>query len=365
MLESLPRTVSSPSIRTLARLPIFLALESRRAVIAGGNAAAAWKAELLAAAGAHVEIYTLAPSPELLAVAEGPARGSMTIRCQSLRASDLAGAALLIGACETDSEAAALRALAHAAGVPINVIDKPEFCDFSFGAIVNRSPLVIGISTGGAAPVFAQAIRARLEALIPMGFARWAAAALLWRPRVTARGLAFRARRTFWEAFISKAILHHDRAPHAADLDDLLATTGQRETGSIVLVDARIADPELLTLRAVRELQSADVIVIDDAVSPVILDFARREAKKLTIGPTDHDGLPAAESLEALMIKLAKSGKRILRLIGTGINSVPGHALIATCRRSGVHIDVVPGVDRTGEEGAGLVLNASRSCRAG
>ena len=95
---------------------------------------------------------------------------------------------------------------ARAAGVPVNVIDKPAFCDFSFGAIVNRSPLVIGISTDGAAPVFAQAIRAKLEALLPKGFADWAAAAARWRSAVKASGLSFAGRRKFWQVFTAHAV---------------------------------------------------------------------------------------------------------------------------------------------------------------
>ena len=112
---------------------------------------------------------------------------------------DLAGAAIAIGACEDDAEAARFAAAARAAGVPVNVIDKPAFCDFAFGAIVNRSPLVIGISTDGAAPVFAQAIRAKLEALIPRGFARWAEAARRWRGELKSSGLSFNGRRRFWQ----------------------------------------------------------------------------------------------------------------------------------------------------------------------
>ena len=116
-------------------------------------------------------------------------------------ADDFAGAAIAVADCADDTEAAQFAAAARAAGVPVNVIDRPAFCDFAFGAIVNRSPLVIGISTDGAAPVFGQAIRAKIEALIPKGFARWADAARAWRPRVQALALPFRGRRGFWEKF--------------------------------------------------------------------------------------------------------------------------------------------------------------------
>src|SRR6185437_8024015 len=165
----------------LARLPVFLALEGKRAVLAGGSAAAAWKAELLSASGARVDTYADAPSDELLQIAGDPPRGEIMVHRRTWTPDDLPGATVAIGAFDDDDSAAGFAAAARAAGVPVNVIDRPAFCDFSFGAIVNRSPLVIGISTDGAAPVFAQAIRAKLEALLPKGFADWAAAAARWR----------------------------------------------------------------------------------------------------------------------------------------------------------------------------------------
>src|SRR4029079_16702838 len=119
---------------------------------------------------------------------------------------DLPGAAVAIGACEHDREAECFVAAARTAGVPVNVIDKPRFCDSSFGSIVNRSPLVIGISTDGAAPIFAQAIRAKLEALLPRGFADWAAAAARWRGALKLSGLSFAARRKFWQIFTAHAV---------------------------------------------------------------------------------------------------------------------------------------------------------------
>src|SRR5262245_9825022 len=172
-----PRDADAPRMGALARLPVFLALDGKRAVVAGGNAAAAWKTELLSAAGARVEVYGTEICEELEQLVANPPRGAVTINARRWVPADLTGAAVAIGAFEADEGAAAFASAARAAGVPVNVIDRPAFCDFSFGAIVNRSPLVIGISTDGAAPVFAQAIRAKLEALLPKGFADWAAAA--------------------------------------------------------------------------------------------------------------------------------------------------------------------------------------------
>jgi len=177
---------------------------------------------------------------------------------------------------------------------------------------------VIGISTDGAAPVFGQAIRAKLEALIPRGFARWAEAARQWRPRVQEFALSFPERRRFWERFTARAVAEPERAPTASDITALMSERhgASSDTGSVVLVGAGPGDPELLTLRAVRALQSADVILIDDLVSEEVLDFARREAKKMMVGKTGHGPACKQSEINALMIKLAKAGKRVVRLKG-------------------------------------------------
>ncbi len=208
-----------------------------------------------------------------------------------------------MGAFDNDADAAAFAALARKVGVPVNVVDKPAFCDFSFGSIVNRSPLVIGISTDGAAPVFAQAIRAKLECMIPRGFARWAAAAKRWRPRVQARVPSFGTRKRFWERFTERAVAEPERTPDEADFDALTQGLPDADIGSVTLVGAGPGDPELLTLRAVRALQSADVILIDDLVSSQVLDFARREAKKMMVGKTGHGPACRQDEINALMIK--------------------------------------------------------------
>jgi uroporphyrin-III C-methyltransferase / precorrin-2 dehydrogenase / sirohydrochlorin ferrochelatase len=287
-----PTETKAPRMNALARLPAFFALEDRRAVVAGGTPAAAWKAELLSAAGASVEVFAQAPSEEMRALAASPPRGTIVIHERVWTAEDLPGAAIVVADCMDDEEAAAFAAAARSAGVPVNVIDRPAFCDFSFGAIVNRSPLVIGISTDGASPVFAQAIRAKIEALIPKGFARWAEAARNFRPRMQALTLPFRGRRNFWERFADRAIAAPNAAPSDDDLDALLKPAARENAGSVVLVGAGPGDPELLTLRAVRALQSADVILFDDLVSRDILDFARREAKKMLVGRRSHDFRP-------------------------------------------------------------------------
>ena len=314
-------------------------------MLPGGTPAAAWKAELLSASGARVEVFAATPSEDMLALAAAPPRGPIAIHDRSWAAGDFAGAAIAVADCGDDTAAADFAAAARGAGVPVNVIDRPAFSDFTFGAIVNRSPLVIGISTDGASPVFAQMIRAKIEALIPRGFARWAEAARLWRPRIQALALSFRGRRGFWERFTARAVAAPDRAPSDADLDALLMPSATPAAGSVVVVGAGPGDPELLTLRAVRALQSADVILFDGLVSPDILEFARREAKKMLIGETGNDGSRRKDDSAALTIALAQAGRRVVRLVpGDPRTSGAAGAVIAACRAAGIGIEVVPGI---------------------
>jgi uroporphyrin-III C-methyltransferase/precorrin-2 dehydrogenase/sirohydrochlorin ferrochelatase len=351
----------------LARLPVFFALHGKRVFIAGGNAGAAWKAELLAAAGAAVDVYATDPCDEMLAVAAAPPAGSVTIHRKHWDCGAMEGCALAIGSFDMDAEARQFLASAQFTGVPCNVIDKPDFCDFSFGAIVNRSPLVVAISTDGAAPVFAQAIRSRIEAMLPAGFARWAEAARNWRGAVKQSGLPFNGRRLFWQIFTRAALRNPNGAPSPADFARLLEQTKAEaptaEQGSVTLVGAGPGDPELLTLRAVRALQSADVILYDDLVSKEVLDFARREAKRMLVGKTGHGPSCKQSEINALMTGLAKSGRRVVRLKG-GDPMIFGRAgeEIEACRRAGIAIDVVPGI--TAAQGAASRLGLSLTHRS-
>ncbi len=356
-----PAEIRSARMGPLARLPAFFALEDKHVVVAGGSQAAAWKAELLSAAGAAVEVFAPDPGEEMLALANDPPRGPVALHDRDWTPNDLAGAAIAVADCANEDDARKFSVAARGAGVPVNVIDRPMFCDFSFGAIVNRSPLVIGISTDGASPVFGQAIRAKIEALIPTGFARWAEAARNWRPRVQALALPFRSRRTFWEKFTARAIATPNATPDDTELNSLLAPTAL-ETGSVALVGAGPGDPELLTLRAVRALQSADVILFDDLVAPAILDFARREAKKMLVGKTGYRASCKQDDINRLMVSLAKAGRRVVRLKG-GDPMIFGRAdeEITACREAGVAVEVVPGI--TTAQGAASRLSVSLTRR--
>jgi uroporphyrin-III C-methyltransferase/precorrin-2 dehydrogenase/sirohydrochlorin ferrochelatase len=332
-----PEEAHPERMGSLARLPVFYALAGKRCVLVGDGQGVEWKLELLEAAGAQVQRYAI----------------------DGWTPDDLRGAAMAVGGFEDDEGAAAFAAAARAAGVPVNVIDKPAFCDFSFGAIVNRSPLVIGISTDGAAPVFAQAIRAKLESFLPTGFALWAAAAGRWRARVKETGLSFVGRRKFWQVFTAHAVANPQNEPSDTDFASFVAEVkglgAAVENGSVTLVGSGPGDPELLTLRAVRALQSADVVLFDDLVSRDVLDFARREARKMLVGKTGFGPSCRQDDINALMVNLARQGKRVVRLKG-GDPFIFGRAAeeIDACRAASIAVDVVPGI--TAAQGAAAKL---------
>jgi len=363
-MSASPSEIRSPRMEALARLPVFFALAGKRTVVAGGNAAAAWKIELLAAAGARVDVYATDPSEEVVSAAEA---AEVALHCREIGDADFAGAALAIGAFDDEAPAVVFSARARAAGVPVNVVDRPALSDFSFGTIVNRSPLVVGISTDGAAPVFAQAIRAKIEAMIPQGFAAWADAARRWRAAVKSSGLSFGGRRRFWQLFTGHAVANPDRAPDAQDFEALLGQARHEgasvDHGSVTLVGAGPGDPELLTLRAVRALQSADVILFDGLVSPGVLDFARREARKMLVGKSGYGPSCRQDEINRLMITLARQGKRVVRLKG-GDPMIFGRAgeEIAACRAAGLPVEVVPGI--TAAQGAASRLGVSLTHRS-
>jgi uroporphyrin-III C-methyltransferase/precorrin-2 dehydrogenase/sirohydrochlorin ferrochelatase len=348
---------TAPAIEPLAVLPVFLRLEGRRAVVAGDGDGAVWKAKLLAAAGAAVAVFAPAPSEAMARAPAEAAAGSITVHGRPWRPENLDGAAFAVAALADEADCAAFVAAARTRGVVANAVDRPHLCDVQFGAIVNRSPLVVGISTGGAAPVFGQMVRSAIEALLPRGFSRWVEAAARWRDAVAAR-FAPAERRAFWERFSDRALAEAHREPTERDYAELAGVPDKpdvAERGSVVLVGAGPGDPELLTLRAVRALRSADVVLYDDLVSPQVLDYARREARTMLVGKTGHGPSCRQDEINALMTGLARQGKRVVRLKGGDplIFSRAAEELEA-CRKAGVPVDVVPGI--TAAQGAAARL---------
>ena len=350
-------------LEPLAVLPVFVPLHGKRAVLAGSGGGAPWKVKLLAAAGAAVDVYAEAPSEELRAVPAEIVSGRVTLHERAWIPDDLAGAAFAIGAMEDEADCVAFVAAARAAGAIVNAVDRPHLCDVKFGAIVNRSPLVVGISTEGAAPVFGQTVRARIEAMLPRGFSHWVAAARDWREQVTARFHGFADRRFFWERFTERAFAEPDRTPAESDLAELLGDTeAAPKGGAVTLVGAGPGDAELLTLKALRALRNADVILYDDLVAPAILDYARREARTMLVGKTGHGPSCRQDDINALMVQLARSGKQVVRL-KSGDPLVFGRAgeEIEACRAAGIPVTVVPGVSAA--QGAAATLGVSLTHR--
>ena len=266
----------SARVEALASLPLFFPLKGRKVVLAGGTDAAAWKAELLAAAGAVVHVYAEHLDETFAALlTSGSVKGSYVHHERTWCADCLNGASLAIGDAASDGEAQAFFCAARAAGVPVNVIDRPAFCEFQFGSIVNRSPVVVGISTNGVAPILGQAIRRRIETLLPAGLRDWAALAGRVRSGVLATLSAGSERRRFWEGFTDLAFSSRS-IPDAEDeraIDALLDEAGAVAAGRVTIVGAGPGDAEHLTLKAMRTLQSADVILFDNQVDDTVLNW--------------------------------------------------------------------------------------------
>ena len=343
-----PSEAAPQRLSALARLPVFLDLGNKRAVLAGGTPGAAWKAELLAAAGAHVQVFAHECCEEMAQLIErGAAAGSLTLHAREWTPADFAGAAVAIGDCEDDAEALAFRDAAKAAGVPCNTIDRRETCDFEFGAIVNRSPVVIGVSTNGSAPILAQNIRRRIETLLPPSLSGWAGWARDIRRKVMDRLEKGAPRRVFWERF-SDAALSGAAAPDGPNAIEALiedVRAGEIAQGRVTLVGAGPGDAELLTLKAVRALQAADVILFDDLVSGDVLELARREARRMMVGKRARGPSCSQADINALMLKLARQGKHVVRL-KSGDPMIFGRAgeEIEELQAAGVPVEVVPGV---------------------
>lgn len=285
-MQILSRPQNSPrpgSIGQLAVLPVFFSLAGKRGVVAGGTAAAAWKAELLAAAGAEVHVCAEAMSEEMSALI---AAGPFVHHARRWSATDLHGAAIAIADAATKQEAEAFLHAATQAGVPCNVIDKPAFCAFQFGTIVNRSPVVVGISTDGAAPILGQAIRQRIETILPASLAAWARLARQLRSHIVDVLQPGRQRRLFWEDFVNRAFgvdpLPDEEAKLRAQAMQIANARSSR-TGTVTLIPVESNDPELLTLKTMRLLQMADVIFYGRDIPPAVLQLARREARRIPL----------------------------------------------------------------------------------
>jgi uroporphyrin-III C-methyltransferase/precorrin-2 dehydrogenase/sirohydrochlorin ferrochelatase len=327
-------------------LPIFLDVREQPCLVVGGGEVAARKCALLARAGARVTVL----APQLgAALGAELAAGRVAHRAAIFRAEDLEGYALVIAA---TSDQAVNRAVAAAAGarrMPVNVVDQPALCSFILPSIIERAPITVAVSSGGASPVLARLLRARLESLVPAGYGRLAALAGEFRERVKAR-FAPAERRRFWERVlqgpIAELVLAGRDADARAALDSALADTRLAFSGGeVALVGAGPGDPDLLTFRALRLMQQADVVVYDRLVSQPILDLVRLEAERIYAGKERAKHALPQEDINQLLVRLAREGKRVVRLKG-GDPFIFGRGgeEIDTLAAEGIPFQVVPGI---------------------
>ncbi len=296
--------------------PLFLKIEDRTCVIVGGGETAARKAAMLRRARARVSIVAPALVDELARLAD---QGKIDHRARLFAPDQLDGAVLAIAA--TDDAALNAQVARHARlrGLPVNVVDDAELSSFVMPAVIDRSPVVVAVSTGGASPVLASWVRARIEAALPPALGRLAR--LLGRYRGAARRHIPdpRQRRRTWRRIVdgpvaSLALCHRGQDAEARLLHEL--TSPGPASGEVHLVGAGPGDPELLTIKAHRLLQAADVVVHDRLVAPEIIDLARRDAMRIDVGKRAGDHAMRQDEINDLLIELARQGKNVVRLKG-------------------------------------------------
>ena len=332
----------------MEQLPVFLNLRGVPCLVVGAGRVGAGKAEVLAAAGARVRVV----APEIgERAAELASDGLVEIQARSFEEADLDGLRLVIAA--TDDRALNRRVveLAQARGVLANSASEAMFGDFSMPAIVDRSPVLAAVSTGGASPSLARYIRARLETLIPQSFGRLAELARVSRAAVNARLPRISDRRVFWDRVFEGPIAEMAFAGRIDDARAALEAALEAEsgdsapTGEVYLVGAGPGDPDLLTFRAMRLMQLADVVVYDRLVSPGVLGLVRRDAEKIYAGKRRAEHALRQPDINRLLVRLALEGARVLRLKG-GDPFIFGRGgeEIDTLAAERIPFQVVPGI---------------------
>jgi len=326
----------------------FLDLRGKRGIVVGGGPVAALKAETLMRSGAQVTLI----APELCArLTELTLLGALRHEAKRFQPGDLVGAEIAIAATDDPSVNESVSIAARALRIPVNVADNAALSSFIMPSVIDRPPLQIAISTGGASPVLARKIRSLIESLLPFAYGRLAALAARFRSASKRRYPDPDARRRFWEEVMDGPVAEMTlagREPQAGEmLERLLAAEPARtvSAGMVSLVGGGPGDPGLLTLRALQVMQRADIVLYDHLVAKGILDLARRDAERLYVGKeADNHALPQ-QDINALMVRLARDGKRVVRLKG-GDPYVFGRGgeEIATLADAGVPFEVVPGV---------------------
>jgi len=331
----------------MEHLPIFLDLKQQPCLVVGGGPIALRKLQNLLRAGALVRLVSPEIVDELAAKVDGP---GITWHQRPFEDQDLDGVRLAIAATDDRAVNRRIAELAKAANIPVNVADQPEDCSFLMPSIVDRSPVVVAVSTGSASPVLARMIRARLESLIPAGYGRLAELCARYRDRVKQRFDRQIDRRRFWDRVLQGGVAERVFAGLLDEADavmerELAAGDSPSGVGEVYLVGAGPGDPDLLTFRALRLLQQADVVVYDRLVAKPIIDMVRRDAEHVYVGKERNKHTMRQEQINALLARLAKEGKRVLRLKG-GDPFIFGRGgeEIDTLAAEGVPFQVVPGI---------------------
>ncbi len=298
---------------------------------------------------AHARIHLVAPelTPEL----QDQADAGDLIHCdRNFKDKDIKGMRLIITATGDRKTNQRVARLAKASGIPVNVVDQPEECSFLLPSVIDRSPVVVAVSTTKASPVLARLLRTRLESMIPAGYGRLADLCAHYRDAVKARFADERDRRRFWDRVLVGGVADRVFSGHLEEADAVMARelTEARPNGGmgeVYLVGAGPGDPDLVTFRALRLMQQADVVVHDRLVAKPILDLTRRDAQRIYVGKERDNHVMRQEDINRLLADLAKAGHRVLRLKG-GDPFIFGRGgeEIDTLAAEGVPFQVVPGI---------------------
>ncbi len=331
----------------MQHLPIFFDVKQQLCVIIGGGEVAMRKVSLLLRAEAQVRVVApeLRQSVQCLADA-----GKLEWVERGYLSSDLDEAVLVVAATNDLSINREIAAAARALRIPVNVVDNPHDGNFIVPSIIDRSPVVAAVSTGGASPVLARLIRSRLESLIPAGYGRLAELASRFRDRVKEKITDPVQRRRFWDCILQGSVAERIFSGHMQEAEVLMErelsdARPEQDMGEVYLVGAGPGDPDLLTFRALRLMQQADVVVYDRLVAQPVLDMTRRDARRIYVGKERDNHAMRQEEINQLLADLAKEGHRVLRLKG-GDPFIFGRGgeEIDTLAAQGVPFQVVPGV---------------------
>ncbi len=327
-------------------LPLFHNLKGHCVLLVGGGEVARRKARLLADAGAVLRVVAPQIEGELAELVRMSGGHCLP---RNYAAVDLDGCALVIAATDDQVLNAQVSSDAQGRGVPVNVVDAPALCSVIFPAIVDRSPLLVAVSSGGDAPVLARLMRARIETWIPARYGQLAGLARKFREQVKCLLPSVRQRRVFWEEVFQGAIAERLLAGQETEAERLLEAklAGEipKASGEVYLVGAGPGDPDLLTFRALRLMQQADVVLYDRLVAPAIVELCRRDAERIYVGKRRADHALPQEQINRLLVQLASEGKRVLRLKG-GDPFIFGRGgeEIEELAAHGIPFQVVPGI---------------------